>query len=105
MQHGRGLPTFTTWLASITAALVLGASHYLDSIPDHSDDYVQLANIEAAQQQASAQARYERAVQQLCGPNAAWMERQDGAIQCATKRGTPTRRVTLTTITTPEASP
>jgi len=68
-------------------------------LDDHSDDYAQLANIADAQQQAQAQRRYDAAVQQLCGPNAAWMELQDGAIQCTTKRGTPTRRVAL--ITTP----
>lgn len=88
-----------------TATLTLAIAAILGilgpSLDDHSDDYVQLANIEDAQQQAQAQARYERAAQELCGPNAAWMELQDGAIQCTDKRGRNARRVVLTSQVTP----
>jgi hypothetical protein len=83
-----------TALTALAIAAILGILG--PGLDDHSGDYAQLADIEAAQQQASAQERYERAVQQLCGPNAGWMELQDdSAIQCTTKRGTPTRRVAL----------
>lgn len=88
--------TLLTALAIIVALAWLGPS-----LDDHSADYAQAADIEAAQLQASAQARYDAAVQRLCGPNAAYMELQDGAIQCTTKRGTPTQRVTLTARATP----
>lgn len=71
------------------------------SLDDHGAEFDQAADIEAARHQASAQARYDAAVQRLCGPNAAWMELADGEIQCKTKRGTPTRRVTLTAQVTP----
>lgn len=92
-------------ITTLAIAAVLGILG--PALDDHSDDYAQLASIEDAQQQAQAQARYDAAVQQLCGPNAAWMELQDGVIQCTTKRGTPTRRVTLypATTTTAKASP
>lgn len=96
-----------TLLATLALAFILAIVG--PALDDHSDDWAQLTTIEDAQQQAQAQARYDTAVQQLCGPNSAWMELQDGAIQCTTKRGTPTRRVTLyqatTTTTTAKASP
>jgi len=40
-------------------------------------------------------------VQRLGGPNAADVELANGEIQCTDKRGTPTRRVTLTAQVTP----
>lgn len=90
--------------AALTLAIVAMLGIVGPGLDDHSDDYAQLASLQDAQQQAQAQARYDAAVQALCGPNAAWMELQDGAIQCTTKRGTPTRRVALTT-TTARATP
>lgn len=76
--------------AALAAVLALGTT-----IDDHSADYATAADLEAAQQQASAQARYDAAVQRLCGPNAAWMELADGAIQCTDKHGRRTQRVSL----------
>ncbi len=78
-------------MATITLLAWLGPA-----IDDHSAEQAQADDLQAAQQQADAQRRYEAAVQNVCGPNAAWMALQDGAIQCTTKRGTPTRRVQLT---------
>lgn len=69
------------------------------ALDDHSAEQAQADALQDAQHQAQAQARYDAAVQQLCGPNAAWMQLQDGAIQCTDKRGTPTRRVALSAIT------
>jgi len=83
-----------TALTTLAIAAVLGLGTTLD---DHSADYAQLDSLEDAQQQVRHQAIYERAVQDMCGPNAGWMELQAGVIQCTTKRGTPTRRVALTT--------
>lgn len=88
-----------TTITVLAMLLLLGwAGPALD---DHSAEFDQAADIETAQHQASAQARYDAAVQRLCGENAAYMELADGEIQCKTKRGTPTRRVTLTAQVTP----
>ena len=82
--------------AATTIALICALAWFGPALDDHSADAAQAADLEAAQHQASAQARYDAAVQHLCGSNAAFMELADGEIQCKTKRGTPTRRVTLT---------
>lgn len=88
--------------ALLTAVAMIALLGWLGpALDDHSAEFDQAADIEAARHQASAQARYDAAVQRLCGPNAAWMELADGEIQCKTKRGTPTRRVTLTAQVTP----
>lgn len=79
-----------------TVAIVMLLAWLGPALDDHSADYATAADLEAAQQQASAQARYDAAVQRLCGPNAAWMERADGAIQCTDKHGRRTRQVNLT---------
>lgn len=86
--------------AALAAVLALGTT-----IDDHSADQAMADNLEAAQQQARHEATYQAAVQRLCGPNAAWMELADGAIECTDKRGRLARRVVLVTTTTPEASP
>lgn len=101
-QRGHALPIVTTWLAALLLALAIGAAHYLDGAPlaDHSADYAAAADLEAAQQQAAREQRYQSAVQRLCGPNAAWMELQDGsAIQCTDKHGRRTHRVSLAAAT------
>lgn len=85
--------------ALLTLALIAILGIVGPALDDHSADIAQAADLDTARHQASAQARYDAAVQRLCGPNAAWMELQDGAIQCTTKRGTPTQRVTLVTTT------
>jgi hypothetical protein len=66
------------------------------ALDDRSAEADQVAAIDDARQQAAQQARYNAAVQSMCGPNAAWMELADGEIQCTNKRGTPTTRVTIT---------
>lgn len=71
------------------------------ALDDHSADYDQASDLEDARLQAAHQAQYNARLQQLCGPNAAYMELQDGAIQCTNKRGTPTQRVQLTARATP----
>lgn len=88
--------------ALLTAVAMIALLGWLGpALDDNSAEFDQAADIEAARHQASAQARYDAAVQRLCGPNAAWRELADGEIQCETKRGTPTRRVTLTAQVTP----
>lgn len=89
--------------ATLTLAIAATLGILGPGLDDHSDDYVQLADIEAARQTAAERIRFEHAAQQLCGPNAAWTETADGsAIQCFTKRG---HRAAVVVSTTPEASP
>lgn len=81
------MPSLTSWLAAITLALVIGCSHYLDDIPDHSAETQQALDIEDALKAADARQRFERAAQRACGPQSAWAELADGSIQCRTKHG------------------
>jgi len=86
----------------LTALAIVALLAYVGpALDDHRAEFDTAADIEAAQHQASAQARYDAAVQRLCGENAAYMELAVGEIQCTDKRGTPTRRVTLTAQVTP----
>lgn len=88
-----------TTLTVLALVLLLGwAGQALD---DHSADYDVAASLDDARQQAAYQAQYDARLQQLCGPNAAYMELQDGEIQCTDKRGRPTQRLQLTARATP----
>lgn len=88
-----------TTLTVLALLVLLGwAGQALD---DHSADYDVAASLADARQQATYQMQYDSKVRQICGQNAAWMELQDGAIQCTNKRGTPTQRVQLTARATP----
>lgn len=49
----------------------------------------------AAEKQAAARGRFERAAQAMCGENAGWRELGDGAVQCYTHRGHKTMKVSL----------
>lgn len=89
-QAGMALPTLTAWLAGITLALVIGCAHYLDDIPDHSAEWDQVVDLQAAIVASIDQQRFDRAAQALCGPQAAWAQMPDGAVQCSTKYGKPT---------------
>lgn len=88
-----------TTLTVLALVLLLGwAGQALD---DHSADYDVAASLDDARQQAAYQAQYDARLQQLCGPNAAYMELQDGEIQCTDKRCRPTQRLQLTARATP----
>lgn len=88
-----------TTLTVLALVLLLGwAGQALD---DHSADYDVAASLDDARQQAAYQAQYDARLQQLCGPNAAYMELQDGEIQRTDKRGRPTQRLQLTARATP----
>ena len=87
-----------TLLLAMAMATVLALGTTLDDLSAATD---QAADLEAAQAQAALRARYLGAVRSICGPDAGWMELQDGALQCTTPRGTPTRRVALTTAVQP----
>lgn len=84
-----------TLLTVLAIIAILGWSG--QALDDYSVERDLAADLDDARQQAAYRAQYDAKLQQLCGANAAWMELQDGAIQCTTKRGAPTRRVVLTT--------
>lgn len=90
VQHGHALPTVTAWLAGITIALLIGCAHYLDDIDDHSAENAQAVDLQAAIVASIAQERFDRAAQAVCGPQAAWVQLNDGSVQCSTKYGKPT---------------
>mgnify|MGYP000574057013 CR=1 FL=1 len=83
------LSTATNWLAGITVALLISASINLD-IDDHNAEIDQAVDLQAAIVAAIEQERFERAAQAVCGPQAAWVQQPDGAVQCSTKYGRPT---------------
>lgn len=84
-----------------TLAIIMVLAYLGPALDDHSAEFDVAASIDDARQQAAYQAQYEAKLQQLCGENAAYMELAVGEIQCTDKRGTPTRRVTLTAQVTP----
>lgn len=71
-------------------ALVLSTAYLLDGPSDHQAAIDSAAAAKDAQRAAVAQARFDRAAQAVCGENAGWQLRNDGAVQCLTKRGHPT---------------
>ena len=81
----------TPWLCG--ALLVLGVSAlgpWLDGIDDHSAEWDQAQDLQAAITRARDEQRFARAAQDLCGPQAAWQQLPDGSVQCRTKYGRPT---------------
>ena len=81
--------------AALTAAMatILSTGHLLD---DHSADWSESTALRDAQQQAQANARRERAAQQLCvklhGPGVAAAWDADDRLVCSARRG-PARTV------------
>jgi hypothetical protein len=76
------------WSIAGLIALGMSSAYLLDGSP---------TELEAARDAATARddgisralaaQRMERLAQQACGENASWQLRQDGAVQCLTKRG------------------
>lgn len=64
---------------------------YLDGITldDHGHEVEQAKDLEDAQRAAAARQRFERAAQNLCGPQSAWREVSQGVIECKARRGLP----------------
>jgi hypothetical protein len=69
------------------AALVLSTAYLLDGPSDHQAALDTADAERDARQAVLAEARFARAAQQICGENAGWQLRADGALQCTTKRG------------------
>lgn len=80
----------TTAAAALATVLAITIGWFGPAIDDHSAERAQAADIEAAQKQAGAAQRFERAAQRICGPQAAWDLLPDGSVQCRTKHGAKT---------------
>ena len=75
------------WSIAGLIALVMSSAYLLDGPTDLQAAADAAASVRQAERQAQASARFERAAQAACGDNAGWQLRQDGAVQCLTKRG------------------
>jgi hypothetical protein len=75
------------WTLAGAVALVMSTAYLLDGPSDHQAAIDTAAAERNAQRAAVAQARFDRAAQAMCGENAGWQLRADGAVQCLTKRG------------------
>jgi hypothetical protein len=84
-----------TAIGVVLAACILGL-YALASIDDNRADYEAAQDIENAISDGAAAARYERAVQDMCGANAGWIQLEGGVVQCYLKNGSKTRQVRLT---------
>jgi hypothetical protein len=89
-QAGHVLPALPAWLAAALIALALAATHLLDGPDDHSFETAQAQELEAAQRAQAEQLATLRRAQATCGANTGVIERADGSLACATKRGRPT---------------
>jgi hypothetical protein len=81
-------------LASLTA-LVLSTAYLLDGPSDHQAAMDAANDAKATQAEQRAQARFERAAQEMCGDNAGWTQLENGSVQCFTKTGRKTQKVQL----------
>lgn len=83
----------------LMTGMVLGAVLLLGwfgpTLDDNASEWGTSDAIEKRYHDAEATARYEKAVTDLCGPQAAWVQLEGNDIQCYTKRGAKTKRVTV----------
>jgi hypothetical protein len=77
----------TTYAVTALVALGMSSAYLLDGPSELQAAIDTAAAARQAQQQAQAQARFDRAAQAVCGENAGWQLRADGAVQCLTKKG------------------
>lgn len=79
------------WLMAGAVVLLYALGSAIDdAIPDHSAEQAQADDLQAAIVASISQGKFERAAQAVCGPQAAWEQLRDGAVQCRTKYGKPT---------------
>ena len=79
--------TLINWTLAGLTALVLSTAYLLDGPSDHQAAIDTAASERDAQRAAVAEAKFSKAAQAMCGENAGWQLRADGAVQCLTKRG------------------
>lgn len=83
----------TLILTGMTVAAVLLLGWFGPTLDDNASEWGTSTAIEQRYRNEEATARYQRAVTELCGPQAAWVQLEGNAIQCYTKRGAKTRQV------------
>ena len=83
------------WTLAVAMATVLSTAYLLDGPSDHQAAIDAASDARATQAEQRAQARFEKAAQQMCGENAGWKLLDNGAVQCFTKRGHATQKVQL----------
>ena len=83
------------WTLAVLTALVLSTAYLLDGPSDHQAAMDAAADAKATQAEQRAQARFEKAAQQMCGENSGWTKLENGAVQCFTKTGRKTQKVQL----------
>lgn len=87
--------SITNWLGALALAIILGTSHYLD-YPSELEAAMAASKATAdAQDQAQQRERFQRSAQRACGDNAAFTLLDETTVQCFTKRGKRTQRISL----------
>jgi hypothetical protein len=81
------------WTLAVAVAAVLSTAYLLDGPSDIQAAQDAAADAQATQAEQKAQARFERAAQQMCGENSGWTKLENGSVQCFTKRGHKTQKV------------
>ena len=76
--------------AALVATMAILLAWFGPSLDDHSAEWDQAVDLQAAIVASIAQERFDRAAQAVCGPQAAWVQLNDGSVQCKTKHGRPT---------------
>jgi hypothetical protein len=71
----------------IALAMVAALSWLGPTLDDHSAEAATAASMEDALHAADARQRFQRAAQQICGPQSPFTELADGSIQCHDRRG------------------
>ena len=83
--------TTVNWMLAGAVVLLYALGAALDdAISDHSAEQAQADDLQAAIVASISQGKFDKAAQAVCGPQAAWEQLRDGAVQCKTKYGRPT---------------
>jgi len=87
---------FANWLIALSVVGIYALMAYVDGPTDHSAEQAQAKSMADAIRAEAAAERFARASAALCGgENAVARDLGDGSIQCLTKRGAKTIKVSL----------
>jgi hypothetical protein len=79
----------------IAIAMVAALCWLGPTLDDHSAEFDQAVDLQAAITASIEQGKFEAAAQAVCGPQSPWVQTVDGSVQCSTKHGRPTITVTV----------
>lgn len=89
------MTSITNWLIALAMAFALGTAYHLDG-PSEIEAAMDSAQAAAdAAQEAQARERVARIAQRACGENAYFQLLEGNVVQCFTKRGIRTQKVSL----------